>query len=167
MLSVALLTLPEIPKTNAARILDRARVPYEMRTYDVDESDLSATTSADKLGLPFDQVYKTLVARNDRKEIVLACIPADGELDLKSLAAVSGGKKAELVPIADLQKLTGYVRGGCSPLGTRKPYRLFVHEAINEQDIVSISAGQRGVQILIAPADLIAATDAVTATIAR
>lgn len=156
-----------IPKTNAARILDRANIPYEMRTYDVDESDLSAVTAAEKLGIPIDQVFKTLVAQNDRKEIVLACIPAGAELDLKALGGCSGGKKAELVPIAELQKLTGYVRGGCSPLGTRKPYRLFIDETIILHDTISISAGLRGVQLLVNPEDLIEVANATVAEIAR
>ena len=126
-----------ISKTNAARILDRAGIAYEMKTYDVDESDLTATTAAEKLGLPVESVYKTLVARNDKKEIVLACIPANTELDLKALGSQSGGKKADLVPIPELPKLTGYVRGGCSPLGTKKPYRLFVDEACQAHDVIS------------------------------
>mgnify|MGYP001215463043 CR=1 FL=1 len=98
---------------------------------------------------------------------MLACIPADAELDLKALAAQSGNKKADLAPIADLQKLTGYVRGGCSPLGTKKPYRLFIDEMCELHDVISISAGLRGVQILIAPADLIEVSDATVASIAR
>lgn len=153
--------------TNAARILDRAGVTYEMATYEVDESDLSATTAADKLGIPVEQVFKTLVASTDQKEIVLACIPADEELDLKSLGNRAGGKKAELVPIADLQKLTGYVRGGCSPLGTRKPYRLFIDETVILHDTISISAGQRGVQLLVNPEDLIEVTEATVLPLVR
>jgi Cys-tRNA(Pro)/Cys-tRNA(Cys) deacylase len=155
------------PKTNAARILDRANISYEMRTYAFDESDLSAITAAKKLSLDPESVYKALVARNDRKEIVLACIPADTELDLKALGSQSGGKKADLVPIADLQKLTGYLRGGCSPLGTKKPYRLFVDETIELHETVSISAGLRGVQLLLNPTDLIQVAKATVAPIAR
>jgi Cys-tRNA(Pro)/Cys-tRNA(Cys) deacylase len=154
-------------KTNAARILDRAGIAYGIRTYDFDESDLSATTAAKKLGLPVESVFKTLVAQNDRREIVLACIPADTELDLKALASTSGGKNADLLPIPDLQKLTGYLRGGCSPLGTKKPYRLFIDEMCQLHGTISISAGLRGVQITIAPADLIAVANAVVADISR
>ena len=154
-------------KTNAARILDHAGISYGIRTYDFDESDLSARTAAEKLGLPLESVFKTLVAQNDRKEIVLACIHADTELDLKALGSVSGGKKADLVPIPDLQKLTGYLRGGCSPLGTKKPYRLFIDEMCECHETISISAGLQGVQITIAPADLIAVSDATIAQIAR
>ena len=154
-------------KTNAARILDRAGISYGMRTYDVDESDLSATTAAEKLGLPVENVFKTLVAQNDQKEIILACIPADAELDLKALGAISGGKKADLVPIPDLQKLTGYIRGGCSPLGTKKPYRLFIDEMCELHETISISAGLRGVQITIAPADLVKVSNATVAEISR
>ena len=154
-------------KTNAARILDRAGISYRIRTYDFDESELSATTAAKKLGLPVESIFKTLVVQNDRKEIVLACIPADTELDLKALASTSGGKKADLVPIPDLQKLTGYLRGGCSPLGTKKLYRLFIDELCELHDTISISAGLRGVQITIAPADLITVTNAIVADISR
>jgi Cys-tRNA(Pro)/Cys-tRNA(Cys) deacylase len=155
------------PKTNAARILDRSRITYEIKTYDVDESDLSAVSAAEKLGLAVESVYKTLVARNDKKEILLACIPADTELDLKALASYSGGKKADLVPISDLPKLTGYVRGGCSPLGTKNPYRLFIDSSCEQLNIISISAGLRGVQILIDPADLIHVANAGVVQIAR
>ena len=126
-----------ISKTNAARILDHAQIAYELKTYDVYESDLTAVTAAKQLGFPVESVYKTLVARNDKKEIVLACIPADAELDLKALGNQSGGKKADLVPILELPKLTGYVRGCCSPLGTKKPYRLFVDEACQAHDVIS------------------------------
>jgi Cys-tRNA(Pro)/Cys-tRNA(Cys) deacylase len=155
------------PKTNAARILDRARVSYEIRTYAFDESDLSAVTAAEKLNLPVHSVFKTLVARNDKKEILLACIPADTELDLKALGSHSGGKKSDLVPIPDLPKLTGYIRGGCSPLGTKKPYRLFIDSSCELRDAISISAGLRGVQLILDPTDLIRITDAKVATIAR
>ena len=115
-------------KTKAARLLDRAGISYAIRTYEFDASDLSATTAAEKLGLPVESVFKTLVTQNDQKEVVLACIPADTELDLKVLASTSGGKNTDLVPIPDLQKLTGYLRRGCSPLGTKKTYRLFIDE---------------------------------------
>ena len=159
--------MPSIPKTNAARILDRARITYEIRTYDVDESDLSAVTVAHKLGLSIETVFKTLVVRNDKNEILLACIPADAELNLKALGSQSGGKKADLVPIPELPKLTGYVRGGCSPLATKKPYRLFIDASCDRQEVISISAGQRGIQLLLSPADLIRVTDASIAPIAR
>ena len=155
------------PKTNAARILDSAGISYQMATYDVDESDLSAVTAARKLGLDVESVFKTLVAINDQKEILLACIPADAELDLKALAGQSGAKNADLVAIADLQKLTGYIRGGCSPLGTKKPYRLFIDEMSELHDVISISAGLRGVQILLNPADLVTVAGATVAPITR
>jgi len=157
----------DLPKTNAARILDRANVEYIVRSYDFDETDLSATTAADKLGLPVESVFKTLVARDERKQIMLACIPADAELDLKALATRSGGKKTELVAIPELQKLTGYVRGGCSPLGTKKPYPLYVDEMCELHDTISISAGLKGVQLLLSPMDLVAVTDATIAPITR
>ena len=155
------------PKTNAARILDRAGIAYRMATYEVDETDLSAITAAQKLGLDVDSVFKTLFAINDLKEILLACIPADAELDLKTLASQSGGKSAVLVPISDLQNLTGYVRGGCSPLATKKPYRLFIDETSELHDTISVSAGLRGVQLLLSPADLIEVAGATVAPITR
>ncbi|MBS11772.1 MAG: Cys-tRNA(Pro) deacylase [Gemmatimonadetes bacterium] len=155
------------PKTNAARILDQSGIPYDLRTYPLDESDLSAVKAAAELGIPTEQVYKTLVAQVDTGEIVLACIPADAELDFKSLANLAGGKRVELAPLADLQKLTGYVRGGCSPLGTKRPLRLFIDEYCEVHDTISISAGLRGVQILINPTELIRVTEAMPAAIAR
>ncbi|MCZ6632798.1 MAG: Cys-tRNA(Pro) deacylase [bacterium] len=147
-------------KTNAARILDRLKIPYEIRTYDVDETDLSAEAAAIKLGLPPEQVFKTLVAKTDRKEVVLACIPGSAELDLKALGAATGAKRSNLVPVKDVQALTGYIRGGVSPLGTRKPYSLFLDRTAETWETISVSAGLRGIQLLIAPQDLIRATNA-------
>src|SRR4051812_48631864 len=131
-------------KTNACRILDAAKIPYELRTYTVDENDLSATHVADAIGMPHPQVFKTLVARGDRTGVLMACIPASGELDLKALAALSGDKKIELVAIKDLLGLTGYIRGGVSPIGARKPYPLFFDSTAERWPVISISAGIRG-----------------------
>ena len=147
-------------KTNAARILDRLKIPYEIRTYEVEETDLSAEATAIKLGLPSEQVFKTLVARTDRKEVVLACIPGSAELDLKALGAATGAKRSKLVPVKDVQALTGSIRGGVSPLGTRKSYALFLDRTAETWETISISAGLRGVQLLVAPQDLIRATNA-------
>ena len=154
-------------KTNAARILDRASVDYELRAYPIDRDDLSARTVAEKLELDPNSVFKTLVVRTNGNEILLACIPAIAQLDGKALGAAAGAKRADLVPLAEVQKLTGYVRGGVSPLGTKKPYRLFLDEAARCQDRISISAGLRGLQIIIAPSDLTEVTQAHIAPISR
>jgi Cys-tRNA(Pro)/Cys-tRNA(Cys) deacylase len=141
-------------KTNAARILDREGIRYELRDYEVDENDLSAPHVAQAIGMPPEQVFKTLVARGDRTGVLLACIPASTELDLKALAAASGNKKVELVPVKEVLGLTGYIRGGVSPVGTRKPYPLYLDEAAILWDVISVSAGVRGCQMLLAPGDL-------------
>ena len=142
------------PKTNAARLLDRAGVSYELREYQVDEEDLSAPHVAEAVGLPPEQVFKTLVVRGDRSGVLLACIPGNSELDLKALAAVSHNKKLELVPVKELISLTGYVRGGVSPLGTRKTYPVYLDATADLWDRIAISAGIRGCQIVLAPLDL-------------
>ena len=147
-------------KTNAARILDRHGVTYSLREYAVGESHLSATQVAEAIGLPPEQVFKTLVARGDRNGVVLACIPANAELDLKALAAASGNRKVELVAVKEVPGLTGYIRGGVSPIGTKKPYPLFLEETAELWDIISVSAGMRGCQLLLAPADLVRVAEA-------
>ncbi len=154
------------PKTNTARILDAAGVRYELREYQVDESDLSAPHVAQAIGMPPEQVFKTLVARGDRSGVVLACIPANSELDLKALAAASGNKKIELVAVKEILGLTGYIRGGVSPIGSRKPYPLYLDETAELWDLVSVSAGIRGVQMLLSPGDLVRLTNAHIAAIA-
>src|SRR5690242_10359141 len=131
-------------KTNAARLLDSAGVTYEVREYEVDEDDLSAPHVAEAIGMPPEQVFKTLVVRGDRSGVLLACIPANSELDLKALAAVSGNKKVELVPVKEVLGLTGYVRGGVSPVGTKKPYALYLDETTALWDLIAVSAGVRG-----------------------
>jgi Cys-tRNA(Pro)/Cys-tRNA(Cys) deacylase len=153
-------------KTNACRILDAAGVRYEMRDYEVDENDLSAPHVAEMIGLPPEQVFKTLVARGDRSGVLLACIPANTELDLKGLAAASGNKKVELVAVKEVLGLTGYIRGGVSPVGTRKAYPLYLDETAELWDAISISAGVRGSQMLVAPGDLARVTGARLAAIA-
>jgi Cys-tRNA(Pro)/Cys-tRNA(Cys) deacylase len=141
-------------KTNAARLLDQAGVPYELRHYPVDEEHLSAPHVAEAIGMPPEQVFKTLVARGDRSGVVLACIPANTELDLKALATASGNKKVELVPVKEVLGLTGYIRGGVSPVGTKRPYPLYLDETADLWDVISVSAGIRGCQMLLRPADL-------------
>jgi Cys-tRNA(Pro)/Cys-tRNA(Cys) deacylase len=153
-------------KTNAARILDRAGIEYELREYAVDETDLSAPHVAAAIGLPADRVFKTLVARGDRSGVVLAVIPANAELDLKGLAAASGNKSIDMVPLKEVVVLTGYIRGGVSPIGTRKPYPVFVDETAELWDQIAVSAGRRGCQLLLAPAALVRVTEAKVCAIA-
>ena len=147
-------------KTNAARLLDQMGIHYELREYEVDPDDLAAETVAGKIGLPPEQVFKTLVARGDRNGICLAVIPGNAELDLKALAAASGDRKIQLVPVKELQALTGYIRGGVTALAAKKDYPAYVDETVELFDVISISAGVRGLQILLAPADYLKATKA-------
>ena len=154
-------------KTNAARILDSAGVHYELREYPVNEEDLSAPHVAAAIGMLAEQVFKTLVVRGDRTGILMACIPGNAELDLKALAAASGNKKVELVPVREVLPLTGYIRGGVSPVGARKPYPLFLDETAELWDVISISAGVRGCQMLVSPAGLAPVVEAHICDIAR
>jgi Cys-tRNA(Pro)/Cys-tRNA(Cys) deacylase len=154
-------------KTNAARILDREGVSYQLRVYDVDESDLSAPHVAEKIGMPPEQVFKTLVARGDRTGVLMACIPANTELDLKALAAASDNKKVDLVAVKEVLGLTGYIRGGVSPIGARKPYPFYLDETADLWDTISVSAGVRGCQLLLAPGDLVRVTAGVRCDIAK
>jgi Cys-tRNA(Pro)/Cys-tRNA(Cys) deacylase len=153
-------------KTNAARILDAASIRYELREYEVDEDDLSAPRVAEKIGMPSEQVFKTLVARGDRSGVLMACIPANTELDLKALAAASGNKKVELVAVKEVLPLTGYIRGGVSPIGVRKPYPFYLDETAILFDVMSVSAGVRGCQLVLAPDDLARITEATYGAIA-
>jgi len=148
-------------KTNAARFLDQMGIRYGLREYDVDPEDLAADAVAIKIGLPPGQLFKTLVAQGDRQGICMAVIPSDTELDLKALAAASGNRKIHLVPVKELQKLTGYIRGGVTALAAKKVYPVYVDETIELFEEISISAGIRGAQILLAPADYLRATKAV------
>jgi Cys-tRNA(Pro)/Cys-tRNA(Cys) deacylase len=154
-------------KTNAARILDSLGVRYELREYEVDPEDLRAETVAAKIGLPAEQVFKTLVVRGDRHGVALAVVPGDAELDLKALARLTGDAKVDTVPLKDVQPLTGYVRGGVTAFACKKDYPVFVDETVELFEVVSISAGARGTQILIAPADYLRATKAKIGAIAR
>ena len=154
-------------KTNAARLLDREGIGYELREYAVDENDLSAPHVAEAIGMPPGQVFKTLVARGDRTGVLLACIPASAELDLKALAAAGGNKKVELVAVKEVLGLTGYIRGGVSPVGTRKPYPVYLDETAILWDVISVSAGVRGCQMLLAPDDLARVVHAQWCAIAR
>jgi Cys-tRNA(Pro)/Cys-tRNA(Cys) deacylase len=146
------------PKTNAARLLDQLGIRYELREYQVAPDDLSAETVAANIGLPPEQVFKTLVARGDRQGIALALIPGNQDLDLKALAVAAGERKIQLVPVKELQALTGYIRGGVTALAAKRDFPVYVDETIELFDVVSISAGIRGLQILIAPADYLRAS---------
>ena len=147
-------------KTIAARLLDGMGIHYELREYPFSEDELDALTVAAKVGLPPEQVFKTLVLRGDRTGLLMACIPAGAELDTKALAALSGNKRVEMVHVKELPALTGYQRGGVSPLGAKKRCPVFIHESAAGLDLLSVSAGQRGLQLLLSGADLIAATGA-------
>src|SRR5713226_2810537 len=142
-------------KTAAVQILERQRIPYELREYE--EEELSAEEAARKLELPLERVFKTLVVRGDRSGVVLACLPGSGTLDLKALARASGNKRAELVAVDEIHRLTGYLRGGVSPLGSRKAYPLYLDESALQHDAISVSAGMRGLELIVAPAGLIKA----------
>ena len=149
------------------RLLDQLAIRYELREYEIDPENLDAETVAAKIGLPPQQVFKTLVARGDRNGICMAVIPGDAELDLKALAAVSGDRKLQLVPVKELQGLTGYIRGGVTALAAKKDYPVYVDDAVELFDMISISAGVRGMQILIAPDDYLKATNATVGALAQ
>ena len=146
----------KIDKTNAARLLDRAKVAYELVPYTVDENNLAATHVAEELGEDIATVFKTLVLRGDRAGLFVCVIPGNKEVDLKAAARVSGNKKADLIAMKELLPTTGYIRGGCSPIGMKKPLPTFIHATCLEHERIYISAGVRGLQIAISPADLIA-----------
>jgi Cys-tRNA(Pro)/Cys-tRNA(Cys) deacylase len=154
-------------KTNAARILDGLGIRYELREYDVDEADLSAESVAHKVGLPPEQVFKTLVCRGDRTGVLFAVVPATAELDLKAAARLSGDRDVEIVALREVQPLTGYVRGGVTVPGARKDYPAYADETVELFDVISVSAGARGTQILLAPADYLQATKAKTGPLTR
>ena len=145
----------KINKTNAARLLDRAKIEYELIPYEVDESNLAATHVAAQLGENIEQVFKTLVLHGDRCGYFVCVIPGDQEVNLKLAAKASGSKKADLIPMKELLSVTGYIRGGCSPIGMKKEFPTFIHESCLNFEYIYISAGVRGVQIRIAPRDLV------------
>lgn len=147
-------------KTNAARLLDSAGITYEIREYEVDPDDLAAESVAAKVGLPAEQVFKTLVARGDRNGVCFAVVPGDQQLDLKALAKLSGDRSIDTVPLKEVQPLTGYIRGGVTALAAKKDYPVYADETIELFDVISISSGMRGAQILIAPADYLRVTRA-------
>ena len=154
-------------KTNAVRILDRHGVPYELRTYEVDPSDLSAETVARKVGLPNEQVLKTLVVRGDKSGVFFAVVPAGAELDKKAIARVTGDKSVEPVPLKEVEPLTGYIRGGVTALGAKRDFPVVIEISSREHPVVSLSAGVRGTQILLAPLDYAKVTRAQWGAISR
>jgi Cys-tRNA(Pro)/Cys-tRNA(Cys) deacylase len=154
-------------KTNAARLLDTLGLRYELRDYDVDETDLSAETVARKVGLPPEQVFKTLVCRGDRNGICLAVVPGDQALDLKALARLSGNRSIDTVALKEVQPLTGYIRGGVTALAGKKDFPVYVDETLELFDVVAVSAGVRGTQLVLAPADYLRATQGTVGAIAR
>jgi len=154
-------------KTNAVRLLDALGLRYELREYEVDPDDLAAESVAAKIGMPPEQVFKTLLARGDRNGPCFALIPGNYELDLKALAKLSGDRKVELVALKEVQPMTGYIRGGVTVLGAKKQYPVFADETVELWDAISISAGTRGTQILLAPADYLRITNASVGAIAR
>ena len=154
-------------KTNAARILDTLGISYELKTYEVDENDLSAVHVAESVGMPIEMVYKTLVCRGDKNGVLMAVIPGGGEPDLKALAAASGNKRVEMVHLKEVFGLTGYIRGGCSPLGAKKDYPVYLDASAKAQEVIAISAGKRGEQIILKPADLVQAAKATVVTVSR
>jgi Cys-tRNA(Pro)/Cys-tRNA(Cys) deacylase len=154
-------------KTNAVRLLEGLGVQYELREYAVDPEDLAAESVAAKIGMPPEQVFKTLVVRGDRNGMCFAVIPANTELDLKALAAASGNRKMELLPLKEVQPLTGYVRGGVTVLGAKKDFPVYADETIQLWDLMSVSAGVRGTQVILRPDDYLRATQAVLSDIAR
>ena len=150
-------------KTNAARILDRLKINYELIEYEVDENDLSAVHVAETAGIPIEKVYKTLVLQGDKNGIFVCIVPGGKEIDLKKAAVASLNKKAVMIKMNDLEPLTGYIRGGCSPLGMKKNYPVYIDKSALHQPFIFISAGIRGMQIRITPADLVSAVKTVTA----
>ena len=145
----------KINKTNAARLLDKAKIAYELIPYEVDENDLSAIHVADSLGENIEQVFKTLVLHGDKNGHFVCVIPGEHEVDLKLAAKASGNKKCDLIPMKELLPLTGYIRGGCTPIGMKKTFSTYIHESCLNYPYIYISAGRRGLQLKLDPNDLI------------
>ena len=156
----------KIDKTNVARLLDKAGIKYNLIPYEFDENDLAAQHVADSLGQDIAKVFKTLVLRGDKSGHIVCVIPGDKEVDLKALAKVSGNKKVEMIPMKDLLAVTGYIRGGCSPVGMKKRFPTYFHATAKDHEVIYVSAGVRGLQIEINPGDLISYVDAVVADVA-
>ena len=157
----------KVAKTNAARLLDTLSLAYELRPYEVDLDDLSAPNVAAKIGLPCEQVFKTLLTESPAGEHFFAVIPGDQELDLKKLAQVAGAKKLDLAPLKQVEPLTGYLRGAVTVLAARKPFPAFADETLELHDVISVSAGQRGLQLVLEPAAYLQASGATLADLTR
>ncbi len=158
-----LFLLMKTAKTNAARLLDKAGIAYDLIPYDVDETDLSATHVAHQLNEPVEQVFKTLVLKGDKTGHFVCVIPGAAELDLKKAAKVSGNKKCDMIPMKELLPATGYIRGACSPIGMKKPFPTYIHASCTDFNRIYVSAGHRGLQLHLAPTDLIREIHAETA----
>jgi Cys-tRNA(Pro)/Cys-tRNA(Cys) deacylase len=156
-----------VVKTNAVRFLDRLGIKYELREYEVDPDDLSAGTVAAKIGIPPEQLFKTLAVKGDRNGIYLAVVPATDELDFKALAHETGDRKVDMVPLKEVQAATGYIRGGVTALACKKDYPIYVDELAEICDVISVSAGMRGLQVLLAPEDYIRAVRAKVVAITK
>jgi Cys-tRNA(Pro)/Cys-tRNA(Cys) deacylase len=156
----------KIEKTNAARLLDRAKIAYNLIPYEFDENDLAAQHVADSLGQDIAKVFKTLVLHGDRTGYIVCVIPGDKEVELKALAKVSGNKKVEMIPMKELLGVTGYIRGGCSPIGMKKRFPTYFHSTAADHDVIYVSAGVRGLQIEINPNELISFVDGVISDVA-
>jgi Cys-tRNA(Pro)/Cys-tRNA(Cys) deacylase len=161
------LSTAKITKTNAARLLDGLNISYELRPYEVDPDDLTAISVAKKIGMPPEQVFKTLLAHTNAGEHVFAVIPGDAELDLKKLAHAAGAKKAELASLKEVEPLTGYIRGGVTVMAAKKPFPAFADETIELFDVISVSAGQRGLQLILSPADYLRASESTLADLTK
>lgn len=157
----------KIEKTNAARLLDRAKIPYELIPYEVDENHLAATHVAEQLGEPIERVFKTLVLDGEKSGHFVCVVPGDHEVDLKAAAKISGNKKVALIPMKELLPTTGYIRGGCCPIGMKKPFPTYIHSTAMDYDRIYISAGVRGKQLCLAPADLVRFVGAEVGEISR
>ena len=155
-----------VPKTNATRILERLKISFTTRQYDVDPNDLGAQHVADAVGIPLEQVYKTILCRGDKTGVFFAVLAGSQELDLKSVARLTGNRRVELVPLKEVQPLTGYIRGGCTAIAAKKAYPVFVEESMMTHPEIAVSAGIRGMQILLRPTDYVDVTHATTGPIA-
>ncbi len=159
--------MASVKKTNAVRIMEASKVPFELLEYEIDEEALSAEDAAAKTNVPEEQTFKTLCARGDKQGVMMVCVPAGRELDFKKLASASGSKSAELVHLKEVNGLTGYIRGGCSPIGTKKKYPVYIDETAILFDYITVNAGQRGLLFKLAPDDLIKVTEAQAADLLR
>lgn len=156
-----------VKKTNAVRLLENLKIPFELLEYEIDEEALSAEDAAAKTGIAEERTFKTLCCRGDKNGVMMVCVPAGRELDFKALAAASGNKSSELVHLKEVQGLTGYIRGGGSPLATKKKYQVIIDESALKFDFITVNAGHRGLLFKMSPLDLVRATDAKTATVVR